>query len=181
MRKILQNPVYRFLFIGITLYLVWTILYEVLFVPNENIHFYMGKQLASLTDFFMSGFGMPTYTYIDTKQVIIGLEQQKDIAVWIGEPCNGIKLFGLFTIFILAYPAQKKIHKLWIIPLGILLIHFINVLRIIGLILVFKSYPDWIDFNHDYTFTIVVYAFIFVMWWVYIKYFGGQFNAQKNN
>jgi exosortase/archaeosortase family protein len=53
---------------------------------------------------------------------------------------------------------------MWFIPLGIVLIYCLNVLRIIGLS--FNKYYDYqsADFNHHYTFTVIVYAGIFALW-----------------
>lgn len=180
MRKIWQNPIYRFLLIGFFLYIIWISLYEIFIVPNKEVHFVIGDFIATFVEVFMNILGKPTYTQHNSFQVIIGLTADPTVAVWIGEPCNGLKLFGLFSIFIAAYPSNKWIHKLWFIPAGILLIHIVNVLRVIGLILVFEHNPNWLDFNHDYTFTIIVYAFIFFLWWIFIKYFGKTFHEQKN-
>jgi hypothetical protein len=31
--------------------------------------------------------------------------------------------------------------------------------------------PEWLDFNHDYTFTILVYAAVFALWYLWIEKF----------
>lgn len=86
--------------------------------------------------------------------------------IWIGDPCNGLVLFALFTGFVLAFPGPWK-RKLWFIPLGIVTIHAINVVRVTALALIVYYYPDpeVLDFNHTYTFTILVYGYVFSLWY----------------
>jgi len=88
--------------------------------------------------------------------------------LWIGDPCNGLTLFALFTGFIIAYPGPLK-KKLWFIPVGIIAIHFINIIRIVALSLIVYYFPDpeVLDFNHTYTFTLLVYGFVFSLWYVW--------------
>ncbi len=88
--------------------------------------------------------------------------------VWIGDPCNGLTLFSLFSGFVIAYPGSVK-KKLWFIPLGLVLIHLLNVLRItaLALILHYSQDPAVLEFNHTYTFTIIVYGFVLYLWYVW--------------
>ncbi|MFN6038909.1 MAG: hypothetical protein ACK452_10620, partial [Bacteroidota bacterium] len=76
--------------------------------------------------------------------------------VWVGTGCNALTLFALFSIFIISFPGKLK-NKIWFIPLGILIIHFLNIIRVTCLaIIAFKNY-SLLNFNHTYTFTIIVY------------------------
>ena len=70
----------------------------------------------------------------------------------------------------LVYPGSWK-KKLWFIPFGIITIHLINVLRIIGLALTVFYFPDpeLLDFNHTYTFTVLVYGYVFYLWFLWSK------------
>ena len=79
--------------------------------------------------------------------------------LWIGDPCNGLVLFALFVGFVLVYPGPWK-KKLWFIPFGIVTIHILNVLRIVGLALTVHYFPDpeLLDFNHT------VYVYLFGLW-----------------
>lgn len=88
--------------------------------------------------------------------------------IWIGDPCNGLTLFSLFTGFVIAYPGSA-IKKLWFIPLGIILIHAFNVLRLVALALILHYFPDpeVLEFNHTYTFTIIVYSFVLFLWYLW--------------
>ncbi|HLP33030.1 MAG TPA: hypothetical protein VK202_06125, partial [Bacteroidia bacterium] len=48
--------------------------------------------------------------------------------VGVGRACNALELFVLFAGFIIAFPGSVK-HKFWFIPVGLVLIHFLNVIR----------------------------------------------------
>ncbi|MEX2379242.1 MAG: archaeosortase/exosortase family protein, partial [Vicingaceae bacterium] len=88
--------------------------------------------------------------------------------VIIGNPCDGLSLFILFTAFVAVFKGKWWFKAIFIL-LGILLIHILNVIRVIGLALVVKYAPDSLDFHHSYTFTLFVYAFIFLLWMFRIK------------
>ncbi|MEO0404714.1 MAG: archaeosortase/exosortase family protein, partial [Bacteroidota bacterium] len=88
--------------------------------------------------------------------------------VTIGAPCNGLVLFALFVVFVLAFPGSWK-HKMWFLPTGVIGIHVMNCFRVIALAVIFDYNPDWLEFNHDYTFTIIVYSFVFLLWYIYVN------------
>ena len=39
--------------------------------------------------------------------------------------------------------------------------------------------PELLDFNHDYTFTIIVYAFVFMLWYIWIQRFSPLGNTAE--
>ena len=100
--------------------------------------------------------------------------------VWIGEPCNGIKIFGLFTIFIIAFDGSFN-NKLWYIPLGILILHFLNIIRISVLTYISAVNPFILDFNHNITFQLIIYTAMLGMWYLWIlKFSSFKLNEKKN-
>lgn len=93
--------------------------------------------------------------------------------VWIGGACNGITLMFLFAIFIIAYPGNIK-AKYWYLPLGIILVYSLNLIRIISLALIAFYSPEYLDFNHTYTFTFIAYSFVFGLWMLWVNKFSIQ-------
>jgi len=162
--KILQNKLYRFIFFSALLYLGWLFIYEYWLHPLgfldramiDNI-IWATSNLLELLSFNLIG-DFPFDEGIRT----VGIDGTH--GVWVGDPCNGISLFALFTGFVLAYPGPVK-HKLWYIPLGLILIHVINVIRVTALVMIVYYAPEYLEFNHTYTFTLFVYGFVFLMWW----------------
>ena len=100
--------------------------------------------------------------------------------VWIGEPCNGIKIFGLFTIFIISFNGSW-INKLWYIPLGILILHLFNIVRISILTYISAVDPFILDFNHNITFQMITYFAMLGLWYIWIlKFSSFKLNEKKN-
>lgn len=99
--------------------------------------------------------------------------------VWIGGPCNGITLMFLFAIFVIAYPGNKK-AKLWYLPLGVAIVYIINIIRIISLALMAYYAPQYLDFNHTYTFTFIAYSVVFGLWMLWVNKFSNT-NYSENN
>lgn len=90
--------------------------------------------------------------------------------VWIGEPCNGIKVFGLFIIFIISHNG-KLINKLTYIIFGVIVLHILNVLRIGLLTYISAINPYILDFNHNITFQIIIYSTMLGLWYLWIVKF----------
>jgi exosortase family protein XrtF len=95
----------------------------------------------------------------------IASEEQGILAVY--EGCNGLNVMIVFLAFLLAFgPYQKKM--LWFIPLGLAVIHFSNLMRIVLLAVVVVYFPNYMYFTHKYLFTAFIYLFVFLLWvwWV---------------
>lgn len=164
-----SNPLFRFVIIASGLYLVWYILYEFFLKVNTAFDDIVIDNLVYLTKGFLVFFGYNILEYSDEKyQNLVQIEDS--LGVFVGAPCDGIVLLALFTVFIVSFPGPWK-HKGWFLPLGLISIHYINVFRIAALAIIIKTNPEWLDFNHDYTFTIVVYSFVFFLWYVWVNKF----------
>lgn len=86
-----------------------------------------------------------------------------ECSVQIVASCSGIKQMLQFLLLMLLYPGPWK-HKAWYIPLGIVLIHLTNVLRLTGLCIVMANWPEHWKTAHDYPFRIIFYVVIFFLW-----------------
>ena len=91
-----------------------------------------------------------------------------EVLVYMMPACNGMVLMALFAGFILAFPGPA-VKKVFFISGGIILIYLLNVLRVAGLALNVLYNASSVDFNHKYTFTVIVYAAIFGMWMLWVK------------
>lgn len=171
MKKIWDNPLYRFFILGIGMYLIWFSVYQFAIQPTQAINIAVSKNIVYSAEWLLNIIGIQSYIDIESDHVVIGVSGAYPSGVWIGEPCNGIKLFGLFIVFILAYPG-KWLNKLWFIPLGLFIIHFVNIIRVMALMWINYKNPAALDFNHNYTFTILVYSVIVILWLVWIKKYG---------
>lgn len=97
--------------------------------------------------------------------------------VIIGGPCDGLSLFILYATFILSFKGKWWVKSIWTIA-GILLIHFLNILRVTALALIVLYAPDQLDFHHSYTFTLIIYVIIFALWMLRVKSYTKVKSAQ---
>lgn len=168
----------RFLILSGLLYLLFYLIYQ--FIVRK-FTFYDQKFIGVIithADFVLQSLGYQTFKILQDRDFqVLGIDGAS--GVWIGSNCNAISLFFLFAVFIVAYPG-KTITKLWYVPAGIIAIHLLNVLRVVALAMVNYSAPEYLAFNHTYTFTFIVYGFIFLLWMLWINHFSDKKNEAAN-
>jgi len=164
-----QNPFIRFIVLASLLYLVLFFVYQ--FVIRKYTYYdqkFIGSIITS-SEFFIKTLGYKTFSVLQDRDVqVVGIDGSG--GVWVGPNCNAISLFALFAVFVFAYPGHQK-SKIWYIPLGIVLIHILNLIRVTSLALIAFYSPFSLTFNHTYTFTFIVYAFIFLLWMIWVNKF----------
>lgn len=171
--KLLNEPIVKFLVIGFVLYLSWLFLYEWWIHPNGWADSVVINNTISVSTFILEFLG---YKVEYNGNRIFGIKGTPGL--FIGDSCNGISLFALYSIFLIAFPG-KVVSKLVFIPAGILVIHFLNILRIVTLSIILTYSYEWTEFNHTYTFTILIYSFIFVTWLYWINNYSGLKNKSS--
>lgn len=85
--------------------------------------------------------------------------------------CLAVSLMALFAGFIICYPGEKK-SKFWYIPLGIILIMFLNILRITAMAMLSRYAPDMLHFYHRYVFKFMIHGLILILWILWIQKYG---------
>lgn len=168
-----KDPLIRFLLSIGGLFLLWFLSYTFLIEPSGKVDLwlidiikYQSESILKFLDFQL----LPESSNAEGDRYI-GV--QGGHYLWIGNPCNGLKIFAVFAIFIISYPGPIQ-HKLWFIPLGIILIHAINVIRVAALCIIVKLNPDLLSLNHDAVFYFIVYGCIIVLWYLWVKKFAGR-------
>ena len=97
-------------------------------------------------------------------------EEKNILAVY--EGCNGINVMIIFVAFIIAFGPWSR-RMLWFIPLGLVIIHIVNLVRITLLFWVAIYSKDYMYFMHKYFFTAILYVVVFVLWIWWVKRFTG--------
>lgn len=173
LKKYWNDPVNRFLTKAVLLYGIWYLIYQDWLHRSGQIDLAVIRSLEGAATWILkvAGYKLLDESAIDNVRTI-GIDGTHGL--WIGDPCNGITLFSLFVGFLLVFPGPWK-HKLWFIPIGMLAIHVLNILRVVALTLIVYYFPDpaVLDFNHTYTFTLLVYAFVFGLWYWWVVGFSG--------
>lgn len=98
----------------------------------------------------------------------------------INDSCSGDKQILQFLLLVLIYPGIVK-HKLWFIPLGMVIIHFTNVLRIVLLSLVSVNKPEWWHIAHDTVLRGMFYVVILVLWIIWVERINKRPDVKNNN
>ena len=153
-------------------------LYKINFLLGINFSLLTGfsKLLSVQSNFILSIFNFQTSIEIHGDMVVAKiLGYPYSHGVWIEEPCNGIKIFGLFTIFILSFKGDIK-RKIIFIPIGIAILHFLNILRIAILTYISATNPYILDFNHNITFQLFIYGSMLALWYLWITKFSLKIN-----
>lgn len=182
MKKILENPFLKFILLFSGLAIIWFSFYHNIYnldslLSTESNSVDIQKSisigLAKYSNLFVSLFGYEPILDSSSELVITKIEGTYfNHGVWIGEPCNGVKVFGLFSLFILAFPGPWK-KKLWFIPMGIFIVHTANAIRIAILTIISAESPSSLDFNHNITFQVSVYGIIFILWYWWVQRLSG--------
>ncbi len=157
-----QKTIIYFFVKALVLYLLWFVIYENWLQRVGWADKIIIDNLVFLTDNLLQCIGYQTFVV----EHAIGI--QGSHGVFIGTPCNGLDLMALFAGFIILFNGKWK-DKLWFIVVGIIIIHFLNLLRVIALIIIAKHAPEQLDFNHKYTFTILLYVCIFLGWVIWVN------------
>lgn len=171
--KILKNPIAKFLLSVLLLYILWYLIYNLWLHPIGTVDLVVIDFTIKISSFFLESFGYNVFTGAER---VIGVDGTGGL--WIGDNCNGMSLFGLFAGFIIAYPGSWK-KKILYIPIGIMLIELMNIVRIIALAILDTYSRKWTEFNHTYTFTVIIYGFIFLLWMTWVNRFSEKSLIEK--
>ena len=149
--------------IGNVIYGLWIVSYGDLADPFTN--------LVSLnTAWFLNQIGFDVSTSLSDFSPGISLFNDGYIVVDVIEGCNAINVSILFIAFIFAYKSSFT-RTLMFSLIGIIAIYIFNIVRVSGLFIIAKYYPENLLFTHRFLFTGVIYAFVFGLWYLWvIKY-----------
>ena len=173
------KPVKEFLLKAITLFVVWKAVYLLFLLPGRVLDKPLTNlisngtaaslNLISRSDAYAAIPALEPKSPEDNTLVpVMAIRANQQTVLSIADPCNGLELLILYAGLIFCLPATRT-RKLVYILSGILLIEVINVIRCVGLILVYLHRPQYLDFSHHYLFTFVVYAFIFWLWYLFSR------------
>lgn len=155
-----------FVIYAVVLGSLWLLVYEGYLRPLGQPDQFLTVTTAQAGSTFLNILGFNTHAVPveDTAMLVLNNEPVLTIA----RNCNGLIVFVLFAAFIILFPKYFKI-KLFFIPLGISVLFLLNILRVVSLTIIYLHHPDWLDFNHTYTFTVIIYAAVFALWMLWVN------------
>jgi exosortase family protein XrtF len=162
-----QPELVRFIAVGLLGYVAWYAAYAYWLRPGTLLDEYVIHSMVLSCEWATTAMGWEVWPPAED-----GLRHTLGIAgtgrLGIGDSCDGVVLFALFTLFMLAFPGPWR-QKLWYIPAGIALLHGANIARVVALMIIQWGAPEWLDFNHHYTFTVLIYGLVFFLWYVWAR------------
>jgi len=115
-------------------------------------------------------FGWPAITHDDPRKPTTQIVCEGKSVLAIFEGCNGINIMIIFLAFLFAFgPVNRTL--LWFAPVGLLILHAMNLARIVLLFWVSLYLPKFMYFTHKYFFTAILYVVVFVLWVWWVRKF----------
>lgn len=155
-------------FLGI--YIVGNVLYGLWILSYGNLAdpftLFVTENAAFILERF--GYNATTFPWIEFPSVALLIDGYVVVNVY--EGCNAINVSILFVAFTVAYKGTIK-RTLGFSFVGLVLIYIFNLIRVTGLFLVANYFPDQLYLMHKFVFTGVIYSFVFVLWFIWVKKF----------
>jgi Transmembrane exosortase (Exosortase_EpsH). len=169
--------------VDVGLFIILIISFHYLFIGWQNLNYWpIGKQIIALQTwatrllFNQSVYVLDHVFNVDIttlleRQIIYSLDHNGDfVSVTVLPECASLKQWLHWIFLMLLFPGPWK-HKAWFIPTGLVIIEWINVIRVVGLLLVQIPCPGSFHFAHDYVFKTMFYFIIFLMWVIWVECF----------
>lgn len=119
-------------------------------------------------------------TTISERRLIAAVNCKGDFArVFIATECASMKQWMHWLFLMILFPGPWK-HKLWYIPVGLVIIELTNVVRICGILLMQIPFPNSFHLAHDYIFKFFFYLVIFLMWMLWVEKFYNKSTKTKS-
>tara|TARA_B100000963_G_C22573014_1_gene647006 strand:+ start:841 stop:1389 length:549 start_codon:yes stop_codon:yes gene_type:complete len=161
-KTFIKSPIGKFALKAVGLFILWYGFYELWLLPNGRLDHWVALRVIDGSAFMVNVLGFEVWI----QERVVGIVGNSGILMVDG--CTGISAIGLFLGFIWSFPGQNKSRLLFSI-FGIAVIYIVNILRIGTLILMQELAPQFFDFTHDYSTTVIFYIIIFFLWMLWVR------------
>ena len=96
-------------------------------------------------------------------------DQITNQGVYIMPGCNGVEVCLVLVAAILAFPSNIK-NKVLGIFFGVLVVQFLNLIRIVSLFFLLQWDKNWFDFFHLYLWQALIMLDALVFWFLWVRY-----------
>jgi exosortase family protein XrtF len=115
----------------------------------------------------LNGIGEFTTVRDHAEKASIGIVRNDDVVISVFEGCNGLNVMIIFVAFVVAFGGPRK-AMLWFIPLGLVIIHLVNLLRVGLLYATALHFESYFYYVHKYFFTAILYVIVFMLWAIWV-------------
>lgn len=163
-------PVLKILLRFVVIYIVVVLLYQ----------FYLNAYMDDVVDPFtrwvavqvalvQNTLGFPTVLVDSLKLHSVLFQTSGKFTTRMVEGCNVFSVAILFSAFVFAFYKGSKTF-LFVLG-GLVLLHILNVSRIVLLNIIFLKYPQYEKIGHDYIFPAIIYGGVIILWLIWIQFF----------
>ncbi len=128
------------------------------------------QMVAQQTGTVLSWIDSQSYTMPHLKEPSIKIFYHHKYVSRIIEGCNALSVIILFVAFIIAFTGKFKPTVLFILS-GSVLIHVLNVGRIVLLSIALYHFPLYEQLLHGVIFPLVIYGIVFLLWVIWVNKF----------
>lgn len=177
MKKYLATyrPFIRFLLVFFVSYGALSFMYNLYLAQYENLEYPVDSFTVLLSDqikYVSDVIGVDISIDKIVGEQWTRLVYKNHAVARIVEGCNAISVMILFVSFVMAF-ARKVVPTIVFSMAGILMIHILNIFRIIIIGMLIYYYPQHIHLTHGVLFPLAIYGFVFVLWILWVKKFSG--------
>lgn len=158
----------RFLLIFVGLYLVLNVSYGSFvqyYYPTSDP---FTRWVTSQVTWLLSRFDPSVTSEVSLYNNNIAVLKDKVTIISVFEGCNGLNVIIVYLVFLLAFQGSTA-STIKFGAAGIVGIHFFNLGRIVLLYIVALYFRPQLYFFHKYFFTGVIYAFVFALWYLWVR------------
>lgn len=127
------------------------------------------RMIARQVMFIQNTLGYPSALYDNATKQQVWFHVKTGFVTRMVEGCNAVSVLILFVAFIFAF--YKGTKTFVFAAISLIILYIMNVLRIVGLNLVYSDYSQYGKSVHDYVFPAVIYGSVVLFWLIWIKFF----------
>ncbi len=146
--------------IGNVLYGLWVVSFGIIADPVTQF-------ITHNTAWLLNVLGVDATTFSAGIAPNLSLQLNGATVLNVYEGCNAINVSILFMAFLFAYTGPIKKTILFSL-IGLVAIYIFNIIRLVGLFLIAIYFQDQFYFTHRFVFTGVIYAFVFLLWFIWV-------------
>jgi exosortase family protein XrtF len=160
---------YSFLFLGkfLAVYFCGNLLYGVYidsFVNSPDpITWWVTQQTSDVQNLL----NVPSSIEVNDGKKSISMRHDGKGVINVFEGCNGVNVMIVFVAFMVAFGGSIK-RMIWFVPLGLVIIHLFNLLRIILLYVAAQHNSQYFYYIHKYFFTAALYLVVIALWIIWV-------------
>jgi exosortase family protein XrtF len=167
------KPAFRFLFIFLGAYLTGNVIYGLFIEAYYPAPDPVTYAVAHQTSWVLNVIGDPVSAIRNLNGPTIFIRNGANPGVNIFEGCNGLNVMIVFASFLFAFAGQRQ-RLIWFLPLGIVIIHLSNIVRMTLLYLVAVHHRNYFYYLHKYVFTAAIYLIVFLLWFIWVTKINGN-------